>query len=319
LGPKGDYEVTREIDREGSYYAQLADLASGKVLAKGVGKVQKRLDALLDLSFEEFRYSFYLGQKELDVLRAVEGLGKRRALDQMIGISDVDLAIERVGRDVSALSTDLERLKLEHAHTRTRLSEYEDVEEGEGPVSARLREIDEKIDRLRSQEKDIARQREECRARHDLRSRTIAGLEALRVKIYAEALGRLRDRVSAASASLARSLESAYKELTHVKTQHEQRRDLSDRLEELERLVIARREELEDQVRNTLEGAYSDSEIEFLTPESKAEQLFVTRRCGRRPASISVRGWCSPPSLWRRPSSRWRAAGRSPRAMRRSS
>src|SRR6185436_12506158 len=95
----GLHRLERAIDRAGLSEARLTG-PDGKVIANGPREVAKALPRLLGFNFPEFRYSFYVAQKELDIVRHAKRDNTKRIVYDMLGITAVERARALVAREL---------------------------------------------------------------------------------------------------------------------------------------------------------------------------------------------------------------------------
>ncbi len=121
------YRVERRVERAtGRHDASLVDAGSDEPLAQGPAAVARAIRELTGLTFAEFRYSFYLAQQELGLVRR-DGAGNgeggaRRALHDMIGVSTLERAAGLARRDGAARREALAEAERELAVTKSLLA-----------------------------------------------------------------------------------------------------------------------------------------------------------------------------------------------------
>lgn len=278
LDDGAEYEVVREVDKEGTYFAELCDLATGQVIVRGVGKVQRRLDELIDFSFDEFRYSFYLGQKEFDILGAGSGGDRRRMLDGMIGVTEIEEALSGVRDRLGGLSAERDQIDRELGMTARLVTEYRGTGEGTDPCRARLQEA---MDRVAALEATLGTcEQESARTNSLFESLEMAhaAVDTIVMRRYVRLLAHVGAAEKLCCRALTDRMSALEAESSSLTTQCEAFRTFQVRLGELESLVRLRAEELAALLKNNLEGVYSDAEGDLITPDGKREQLVVTER-----------------------------------------
>lgn len=90
-----DYEIRRQIERDGEQSARLALAGAAEPLARGADAVAERLSALLGFGFEQYLETFYLAQREL---RAPDP--QSLALRQMAGVAPLLVCAEELRAEV---------------------------------------------------------------------------------------------------------------------------------------------------------------------------------------------------------------------------
>lgn len=96
---EGIYKIERTIERSGHSEARLTS-PRGQLLGGSFREVAKALQRVLGFSFPEFRYSFYVAQKELDLVRHATRDNTRRIIYDMLGITAVERARALVQREL---------------------------------------------------------------------------------------------------------------------------------------------------------------------------------------------------------------------------
>jgi exonuclease SbcC len=96
---EGVYKIERTIERSGHSEARLYS-PRGQLLGGSHREVAKALTRVLGFSFPEFRYSFYVAQKELDLVRHATRDNTRRIIYDMLGITAVERARSLVQREL---------------------------------------------------------------------------------------------------------------------------------------------------------------------------------------------------------------------------
>lgn len=96
---EGIYKIERSIERGGHAEARLY-APNGQLMGTNHREVARALQRVLGFSFPEFRYSFYVAQKELDLVRHATRDNTRRIIYDMLGITAVERARALVMREL---------------------------------------------------------------------------------------------------------------------------------------------------------------------------------------------------------------------------
>jgi DNA repair exonuclease SbcCD ATPase subunit len=272
------YRITREIDREGSYSAELDETASGKQLAHGVGRVNRRLAELLPVSFDEFRYSFYLGQKELDLVHDSSAASRRQLLDKMIGVNNIEEASAKVTDGRHELKGQLERLHEEVTVHREVMKQL-----GANPLErdGLLAETNSLRGERSAQESELSRLGGELdEVARDSRALGVARALGLRsvLRGYGVAFARLAAWLRQATGQLQTRLQALERDSAASAVALENTRMLEAKKDELASVLRVRQRELDDQLRNSLEADYTPEDAAYITPNTKAEQLAFNQK-----------------------------------------
>ncbi|MBI3889925.1 MAG: SMC family ATPase [Candidatus Wallbacteria bacterium] len=272
------YQVTRDLDRDGSYSAELVDIRTGSSIARGVGKVNRKLAELLGIPFEEFRYSFYLGQKELSLLHDSTPESRRNMLDKMIGVNNVEEASAKVAVELAALQSKKRTLDDEAMVHREVIKQIAVDPKGRDRVQNALRE--QEADRA-SRDAEVSRLGHELdEVGKNLGSIGVAralGLRAI-LRGYGVAFGRLAGWLRQGGGQLNGRLQTLDREAATTAAKLEEYRVFEAKREELASVVKLRRQEIDAQLKNAIEADWKPEDAPFISPNSKAEQLAVTQK-----------------------------------------
>lgn len=239
------YRLGREVDSAGGYSADLYRLDPGgaeQAMGRGPAAVDALVQELLGFDFEAFRYAFYLGQKEVDLLlRAAESGG---ALERMIGVHDLEVARSRAQAEHQELARRVQELGL-----RIQLQEelVEELTRDDAEVERARDEAQAQAEALA--EVEARRQRHEAAleaaSSADRATATLAGLiQRVELTGLARSLqGRagLLDAAAERAAAAARSAAGAEEDALRLQREH---RMFADSLSELEEFVRAKGAEL---------------------------------------------------------------------------
>lgn len=239
VAPGEGYRVRRRVDKAGGYVAVLESLdEGGVVLAEGPGEVDEQLPTFLGFDFEAFRYAFYLGQKEVDLLLGSAEQGG--ALERMTGVQ----ALEAAHRRAEAEARDMGD-RAREAELRIRLQEELLEELARGGVE--LEETRDEIEAAR-QALELARSQVEAAEAAqggsddvvEARRRVQAMADRVRMIALSRSLaGRIQELEKKAESSREASAEARKAEEEALALQREHRM-FSDSLAELEEFVKAR-------------------------------------------------------------------------------
>lgn len=89
------FRIVRELSKDGEARAKLINLTIDEVIAENGENLEKEIEYLLGYSFREFRYSTFIGQKELDlILHSTED--RKLVLNNMLGVGFMDRMSRKV-------------------------------------------------------------------------------------------------------------------------------------------------------------------------------------------------------------------------------
>lgn len=109
VADKGIFQIDRTVSRSGAISAKVQG-PDGSVLAEDVATVNKILPRILGFNFPEFRYSFYVAQKEIDIVAHARRDNTRQIVYDMLGISSVDRARNLVESEITEFKQKTETL-----------------------------------------------------------------------------------------------------------------------------------------------------------------------------------------------------------------
>lgn len=109
ISEKGVFRIERMVSRGGTLAARIVG-PDGNVLAEDVHTVNEMLPRILGFNFPEFRYSFYVAQKEIDIIRHARRDNTRQIVYDMLGISAVKRASQTVEQEIQELKQRSETL-----------------------------------------------------------------------------------------------------------------------------------------------------------------------------------------------------------------
>ncbi|GEM_PF-2585323 len=219
------YEVSRSVSLSGRTKAEINDVVSGEIIASGVREVDDYIqNVLLGYGFQEYRYSSYVAQKEIDLLTKNE-TDVRAVINHMLGIDLLGEARKRCEQERKRWNDDLlperkQRLEL----VLERLREKESRVEEAGLLKEELARLNEEIRAVEAVLEEKERLRDEL---SELRE-----VEARREKLSAVLDEKLK-QAEALSAQIKKAEEAAEK-LSFLKEQisDEDKRSLLEKEED---------------------------------------------------------------------------------------
>jgi DNA repair exonuclease SbcCD ATPase subunit len=295
-GPHGEIlEVSRSMDSTGGYGAELRCLTPGNLsvsdeegqeegdenqdypvlLASGPGEVDEAVRQLLGFDFEAFRYAFYLGQKEIDLL--ISSAESGGTLERMIGVLDLERARVRALNELAERESRASELRLRHRLQEELVEELgrgdEELERNRGEeeeTTQALHRLDQELDALETQ-LESSRSREAAVASLKTLTSTIKLVGM--VRSLAGRICTLEEK----SQRLSRESQEARKaeqDALHLQREHLM---FSDSLKELEEFVRAKGQELTGGELATNSASESDS----LSSEADLLQSLTRKQDGQ--------------------------------------
>ncbi len=275
------WRVIRRLDRSGTYMAFLSscseDWEPGETL-EGVGRVERRLAELLGLDFGAFRYSFFLGQKELDLVRSDSPSHRRDVVRRLTGMDVVERARDAAAAEAASAEDECARLREELVVCSRLVEEYEQRGAFEDPQTAgRIEELEREVERgrrtLEALRKHLSEMRRMREAREKLSlyvcwSKAVACHLAMRW--HMRRLERLREVLRERLAELEQRMEAERKELADRESF---RRALENLCESVE-LLLSR---LEKELEPTLPATLEEEELDTAAPVTRYDFLLIAR------------------------------------------
>ncbi|MHC1631680.1 MAG: AAA family ATPase [Methanotrichaceae archaeon] len=127
------------------------------MVATGTREVDRRLEDILKISFQDFMKTFYARQKDLDNLIKEGGAKKKEYLLALLGLDKIrESALDLIRDDARMFGNEMNRLE-------GALSEVGDVEENIKDLKKKLASVKTELDRFRTVESDFASAVEEKR------------------------------------------------------------------------------------------------------------------------------------------------------------
>lgn len=286
------YRVERELDRDGSYTARLLD-GAGAELARGVGRVRRALSEVLPLSFDEFRYSFFLGQKELESVEHDDESKRRGIFDRMIGVDRIDGLREGLEGEIVALERQRGHLEGEATLAGQLADCYESEPERVEALRIELGALDARLDERRRE----ARTCEERESSLVEKARKASSLRLfarwMRLRAGARWLMAALDGMKSIREELRRRVASERSEWEKLSRAAGRYARFRECLGELERIVSLRGEVVDVELRDEL----GEDEAGVPVAGSRREALVLSeRRLGQlgsegRAVRLRMLGW----------------------------
>ncbi len=161
-----DYQLSRQLDREGNHGAKLHRVGEDEPLARGVPQVAERLSELLGFEYEQFVESFYLAQREITTphphSRAVKIMAGIAPLEQVAHeiedeIGDLDDQREEVQTEIESTRQEIDELNLEEGRLQRLEKEREETQDEADQVAGLREEIAERLSVYEANRHEIQR------------------------------------------------------------------------------------------------------------------------------------------------------------------
>lgn len=111
-----EYTVLRYLNKKGEHEAALyKGTQSTGPLATGAKEVTREIEKITKFNFENFRYTFYLAQKEIDFIIRLKQGNTREILHTMLGFDRMGKACEVLEQEVKQLESRQEKCENEFA------------------------------------------------------------------------------------------------------------------------------------------------------------------------------------------------------------
>jgi len=263
------YEVSRKLTSSGTHKAKLEDHHTGENLANKVRPVNDYIqENILGFGFQEFRYSSYVAQKEIDLIYQKSG-EVRSVINNMLGVDLLDDAYTQCYKEFKKIEDDiLPEKEKQKDILKKDLDEFqEDREEAKGEKE-KLELLEKKIEKKQEEEEKLKKEKQELEEEKEIfqkRDNLSSILEEKRDK-----RDDLQDRLEEA-----RKAEEEFEKITKRLEDEEEKKKLQreKNLKELKDL-INEKEKIENSIESTkdnLEQLYSQKE-DISEKEKKLEK-----------------------------------------------
>lgn len=262
------YEVERELHRAGRFAATLRRLpgdgeasdseasATAVVVAETPSRVTKEISRLMGFGYEEFRYSFYLAQKELDIVRHERRDNTRAVVDSMVGITALQRASQIAREQRDELREKSETLVGDLAVARALLNTLEPDSKDRDELEEKLRDHDSRVEDARTRLDGLDQRIQGLRVATVARAKAQQLWERLRrASLWRHhndtlvagrgSLRRVERELAAASEAAASKIEESREALEQCDETTARVRELGAKLTELEGLVALYHSELQ--------------------------------------------------------------------------
>ncbi len=120
-----EYRVVRHFNRAGASKAALYSLQRpSQAIETGVEAVNQKIEKLTGFNFRNFRYTFYLAQKEIDIITEDLKSNRQDMLQKMLGFDRLHQALDVIGEEEKKLLDKQEKCENELLVTKSRLQDY---------------------------------------------------------------------------------------------------------------------------------------------------------------------------------------------------
>lgn len=291
---KGNFRIERMVSRGGVLSAKLFG-PDGSVLAEDLASVNLMLPRLLGFNFPEFRYSFYVAQKEIDIIRHARRDNTRQIVHDMLGITAVDRAralaetecqeilqkSETLDRDLAVAKALRTSIALDDDVIRRYEQEKIAIEDAIGTALASEKQCRGELDRQRALG---AARREVLSAWEAFQRSFLHNHHRERLKSLIPSIRAVTQLAADTAEDINKSLMRDEKSYNHALQKLEKLRASAILVRELKALASSRQAALSNEL------SERDPEREGWTPQSKAEYRVFHQRRGAALASAAGRG-----------------------------
>jgi DNA repair exonuclease SbcCD ATPase subunit len=166
------YKVVRTLDRKGNQHAALYKGEKETAVKKGAANVTREIERLTRFNFENFRSTFYLAQKEIDLVMKQIQSNASEMIYRMLGFDVLSQACDMLAKEVQSLAGRREKADNELLLSRSLISNVKADSAGEKEASSQLQEMREhkkKLEELLAElEAQIAQSQDICDTRQKL-------------------------------------------------------------------------------------------------------------------------------------------------------
>ena len=150
-----EYRIYRKIRQSGAQVARLDDMSKGKTVAMGVRDVDDAIHRLLTFDFKGFRYSTYVGQKELNLILDSKVKDRRDVINNMLSINAIEEARAELPAKIKLLESELNSIDTEKNNVESTVKELVEKRQRSDAIKAELKNLEnEKKEKNKELEKE---------------------------------------------------------------------------------------------------------------------------------------------------------------------
>ena len=253
------YRVVRFLDRKGSYKAILYGKDPKNAIETGIEKVNNAVEKLTCFNFQNFRYTFYMAQKEIDIFTQQAKSNVREVIHQMMGFDRFAEATKVILEKEKELKIRLEKCETELLHTRSDVKKIKTDQTTHKNLSTELEECRKSILELEESitvNKDNSSKRQEILEVYQQLQDTFNTLErSLRFQFHQEStqrsqllLANISDLLSEEQKQLMKKLSEYKNTLQKLLEDQQQIEDIEKHLQKLTQVVDSHKQNLHNKV-----------------------------------------------------------------------
>lgn len=141
-----DYKVYRKIRQAGSQVARFEDVSKGKTIATGVREVDDAIHNLLTFDFKGFRYSTYVGQKELNLIQDASKIKDRKdVINNMLGIDAMEKTRLEIPAKKKLSKSELDSITIEKNNVVSTVNDLMEKQEESHAIKTQLKILEDEL------------------------------------------------------------------------------------------------------------------------------------------------------------------------------
>ncbi len=138
-----EYKVYRKIRQTGSQIARFEDATKRKTIATGVREVDGAIYNLLTFDFKGFRYSTYVGQKELTLIHDASKIKDRKdVINNMLGIYAMEKTRLEIPAKIKLSKNELDSITLEKNNVENTVKELIEKQQEYDAIKTQLNNLE---------------------------------------------------------------------------------------------------------------------------------------------------------------------------------
>ena len=138
-----EYKVYRRIRQTGAQIARIEDMSKGKIVATGVHDVEDVIYNLLTFDFKGFRYSTYVGQKELTLIHDASKIKDRKeVINSMLGIDAMEKTRLEIPAKIKLSKTERDGISIEKNNVENTVKELMEKHKESDAIKTQLKSLE---------------------------------------------------------------------------------------------------------------------------------------------------------------------------------
>ncbi len=156
-----EYNIYRKIRQTGSQVARFEDVLGRKTIATGVRGVDSAIYNLLTFDFKGFRYSTYVGQKELTLIHdASKTKDRKDVINSMLGIDAMEKTRLEIPAKIKLSKSELEGIAQEKNNVESTAKELMEKQQDHNVIKTQLQSL---ADELKTKSEELKKLKDDLK------------------------------------------------------------------------------------------------------------------------------------------------------------